>query len=595
MSSHAERYRFLDSMVVSSSGWRGVFGAEENCGDHEVSEEKREVAAAAIYAIAETLAPESGDAEILLATDTRPTSPALADVAVSVFSCLGLTTRFLGVSPTPEVLAYATALPRCAGFIIITASHNPVGHNGIKFGFGDGRVAGAAAAGAAAQRFRRLLSSDGAFAPVAGALEFEDEVAAVRAKRELYKGEAREAYRARVIETMLRSPLEERGERVLRQIQEAVKEEPLGIVIDFNGSARTESIDISFLEALGIRVEAINATPGQIAHQIVPEGEGLEACKAALSEAHRKDPAFQLGYTADNDGDRGNLVFINPDTREAEELHAQEVFALAAVAELSWYEGYRGDALPPALVVNGPTSLRVDEIAATWGAELFRAEVGEANVVDRGGQLRGYQLVILGEGSNGGNITPPSQVRDPLSTVGAMIKLARSDAYYRWFEKRSLPMPEERQLMRLVRSLPGYTTTGAYEPRALLSITSEEHGRLKAAYEALLPDAFERLKTLLPDSLGIEGYRIVNYEGTRSSEGPGNRRGDERGGFKVELLDKAARPRGFVWMRGSKTENAFRIMADIASSDRDLEAMLLDWHADLVRRADSRASGHGIR
>ncbi len=58
---------------------------------------------------------------------------------------------------------------------------------------------------------------------------------------------------------------------------------------------------------------------------------------------------------------------------------------------------------------------------------MFRAETGEANVVNLAEMLRseGWVVSILGEGSNGGNITHPSKVRDPLSTLGAMIRLLR--------------------------------------------------------------------------------------------------------------------------------------------------------------------------
>ena len=78
----------------------------------------------------------------------------------------------------------------------------------------------------------------------------------------------------------------------------------------------------------------------------------------------------------------------------------------------------------------------------------------------------------------------------------------------------------------------------------------------------------------------------MNYEGTRSLPGPGNRSGDQRGGFKVELLTAQEEVKGFLWMRGSKTEPAFRILADL-ETDRDQdEKELLDWHTELVREAD---------
>ena len=54
----------------------------------------------------------------------------------SVISC-GFDIRYVGVASAPEVMAYARKLD---GFIYISASHNPIGHNGIKFGLNDGGV-----------------------------------------------------------------------------------------------------------------------------------------------------------------------------------------------------------------------------------------------------------------------------------------------------------------------------------------------------------------------------------------------------------------------------------------------------------------------
>lgn len=575
-------------MVVSSSGWRGVFGADQESLSGEVAREKQEVAAAAAYAVGTVLLQGDADGAVIVATDSRPTGPLLARVAMEVLRGMELPVRFLGVSPTPEVLAYTAASRGVRGFLILTASHNPAGHNGVKFGFGDGRVAGGAAAAEAAVLFRECVEDVDRFRTVSEAWSrgHAGGLGEVYAALGQQKREAEEAYRGKVVETMLRAPLEGEGASLLTALEEGLRKDPLGIVIDFNGSARANSIDIQLLESLGVKVEAIHDSPGEIAHTIVPEGPGLAECKEALRKAYRRDSAYRLGYVADNDGDRGNLVFINSRTGEAEELHAQEVFVLAMAAELAWNDLAGENGKPPAVVVNGPTSLRVEAVARLWGARVFRAEVGEANVIDRAEELEEYEVIILGEGSNGGNITPPSRVRDPLSTVGAMIKLARTDAYKRVYEKLGKLPPVDRDLLSLVRDLPQYRTTGAYEKRAILKIDSRDHGSLKAAYEALLPEAFEQRRSWLTANWGITSYRIVNYEGTRSLPGPGNRSGDQRGGFKVELLTAQEEVKGFLWMRGSKTEPAFRIMADL-ETDRDQdEKEVLDWHTELVRKAD---------
>ncbi|MFW6338323.1 MAG: hypothetical protein ACOC25_05300, partial [Alkalispirochaetaceae bacterium] len=153
MSISNERIAFLNTMVVSSSGWRGVFADRDDSFATEVSREKQEVIAAAAYSIATVLLDSGGEGGVVVATDSRPTGALLAKVVLEVLQGMDLPARFLGVSPTPEVLAYTGAARQVRGFIILTASHNPVGHNGIKFGMADGRVAGAGTAGAAAKLF----------------------------------------------------------------------------------------------------------------------------------------------------------------------------------------------------------------------------------------------------------------------------------------------------------------------------------------------------------------------------------------------------------------------------------------------------------
>ena len=193
--------------------------------------------------------------------------------------------------------------------------------------------------------------------------------------------------------------------------------------MDFNGSARTLSIDREFFSSLGLGFHGINDKPREIVHRIVPEGESLEPCMRFLESLRERDPSVVLGYVPDCDGDRGNLVFW--DGKRARPLEGQEVFALACVSELAHlvltgelrYDE-QGKALNRAAVAaNGPTSLRVDRIAAAFGVRVFRAEVGEANVVGLARKLReaGYLVRILGEGAAGGVITHPAAVRSPHS------------------------------------------------------------------------------------------------------------------------------------------------------------------------------------
>jgi phosphomannomutase len=370
--------------------------------------------------------------------------------------------------------------------------------------------------------------------------------------------------------------------KTLRSLKTALKGRPLGILGELNGSARGAGIDASFLARLGVRPRILNGVPGQVVHRIVPEGESLDLCCRELEKLRKGDPSFQLGYVPDNDGDRGNLVYF--DTREgrAKALGAQEVFALSVLGVLAW-EKLRSPAPPEALalVVNGPTSLRIDYLAARWGARVFRGEVGEANMINLARQLRaqGWRVPVLGEGSNGGNITYPATVRDPLNTLIALIRLLRLPALN--------PGGEPRELPDLLESLPAFTTSSAFEEAAVLPLRAENPGELKGRYEEIFLKDWEARREVLA-SWGLDHFKEFNYEGTEEREGwgPGFRRGRQTGGLKIQFYGPPEEPpRGFLWFRGSGTEPVLRIMADIQGRDNRRMAELLAWQRDMILRA----------
>ena len=132
----------LSKMILSASGWRTVFALS---GEEQDSTNKISVGFSGIsLLIGKSFCdwfskefPQVEKPRIALACDTRPTGKTIADFVLrSVISC-GFDIRYVGVASAPEVMAYARKLD---GFIYISASHNPIGHKGIKFGLNDGGV-----------------------------------------------------------------------------------------------------------------------------------------------------------------------------------------------------------------------------------------------------------------------------------------------------------------------------------------------------------------------------------------------------------------------------------------------------------------------
>jgi phosphoglucomutase len=526
----------------------------------------------------------------------------MADAVIRCLLASGIAVRFASVTAAPEIMAFARS-GGLSGFVYISASHNPIGHNGLKFGLDDGGVLAASEALPLIGEFRSFMCRGDRAAVLLKLLDSADPEALdeVYAASAQVKGEACKAYL-----DFARETAEGGGSGILERIARGIAERPLGVVADFNGSARTLSIDGDLLAGLGARLYAMNDKPGQIAHRIVPEGESLEPCRLFLERVHGADPSAALGYVPDCDGDRGNLVIWDEREQRARSLEAQEVFALACVSELAhlvWTGELRynskGKALDKvAVAVNDPTSMRVDRIAGAFGAAVFRAEVGEANVVGLGRKLRkqGYTVRVLGEGSAGGNITHPSAVRDPVNTLLSLIKLLaiRSEGerkgffeLWRGLSGQAGACPPDFGLADIIASLPAFVSTGTYSPEALLQVRTADHGLLKSRYQRIFLRDWDARKESLRSRYGITGWEAAAYKGMKERRGITDFSAAGRGGLKISFLKDDGKATACLWMRGSGTEPVFRVMADVEGADTEAERAFIQWQRDMVSEADN--------
>lgn len=74
---------------------------------------------------------------VAVGIDTRPTGNEIADCILYALLKYNLKVKYIGIASAPEIMAYARGLD---GFLYISANHNPVGHDGIKFGLNNGGV-----------------------------------------------------------------------------------------------------------------------------------------------------------------------------------------------------------------------------------------------------------------------------------------------------------------------------------------------------------------------------------------------------------------------------------------------------------------------
>ncbi|MBQ4015578.1 MAG: phosphoglucomutase [Treponema sp.] len=643
-------------MILSASGWRKVFAqsGDERDTTTKIGSVNKALCFLAAESFLEWLDARSGSGhkakaaatlnaskaikrrlKIVVATDTRPTGKECAEYALKALCLGGADAVFLGVAAAPEIMAFARSFD---AFVYISASHNPIGHNGIKFGLDDGGVLNAAQNLEVRAIFERKLNEAGGAEEVLKRADAAKSAAFLKAvskeKVAANKEASLAAYQkfSRLVSSGTESAAAQK--KFFDGLKAALKKSKTIVCADFNGSARTLCINKNFFSECGLKFKAINARPGHIVHEIIPEPENLvhvarfveetaakiaesvncrKAKKAAQKASKTKKAAafgaFKtptiIGYMPDCDGDRGNIVYYSKKEGKAKILKAQEVFALSVLSELSFAAlrqkadkkagasnktARLGKEKRLAVAVNCPTSMRIEEIAAAFGAKVFRAEVGEANVVNLAREKReaGFEVPILGEGSNGGTITYPASVRDPLNTVMALAKfLAVKEAWELWTKARGIPFKSDYTLDDILDSLPKYTTTGVSEKRAILKIKTSDHAVLKKNFQKVFEDSFNKDSEGLLKKYGIVSWKASLTNGTKEKLGATDFSKSQKGGLKILFYENNSKtPASFIWMRGSGTEPVFRIMCDVKGKDAKKEKELLAWETKMLAQAD---------
>ena len=341
-----------------------------------------------------------GGREVALARDSRQSGPVLAAAAADGLTAAGVDVVDLGMVPTPTA-QLAVELERLGGGIVVTASHNPVEWNALKFVGAGGRFLNRADA----EAFFALVDGKGGPRTPSGRV----------GERRLDAG----AVGRHLNRVLGLSWLDLAGIRSRR----------FRVALDcVRGAGAT--IMPALLEALGCEVRAINLEPdGRFPREPEPIPEHLGELGALVRKA-RAD----VGIAVDPDVDRLALV-----DETGQPIGEDYTLALAVRVVLARRLG--------PVVTNLSTSLVVDDAAREHGATVERAPVGEANVVER---MAARGAVIGGEG-NGGVILPEVHLgRDaPVAATLALALLAERGA----------------TVGALVNSAPRYTIVKTKVPR----------------------------------------------------------------------------------------------------------------------------------
>jgi phosphomannomutase len=353
-------------LMISVSGIRGRVGFGLT---PEVV--ARYAAAFGAWAIA-----RGGSREVVLGRDSRVTGPLFHTVTRAALESVGANVIDIGLTTTPT-LQLAVEHHHAAGGLGITASHNPIEWNALKFIGPDGLFL-SAAQGA---EMRALVEQGTPYATYDRLGETRFDVEAI----------------SRHLDAVLALPfLDVTG----------IRSRHYRVAYDACRGAGGAVIP-RLLELLGCDVHGIELeTDGRFPRPPEPVPENLGPLELLV-----KRTGAQVGFATDPDVDRLALV-SDAGTAIGEDY----TLALATRVVLRHRQG--------PVVTNLSTSRIVDDMAAAGGSKVIRAPVGEVNVALR---MRAENAVIGGEG-NGGVILPELHLgRDAPLGVALLLQLMHED------------------------------------------------------------------------------------------------------------------------------------------------------------------------
>lgn len=349
-------------LMVSVSGIRGVVGEAL----------KPEVALQFVQAYAHYLVQKGiSRPKVLVARDTRPTGEALHHVVKGALLTSGCDVIDLDIVTTPT-LQLAVPFHNADGAICITASHNPIEWNALKFFQPSGMYLDKAQGSEVIR-----LYEDRHFRTV----RYE------QIGRETTDNEAN----ARHIEAIFKLvdvPL--------------IRSKNFHVVLDgCNGAGNVISPRV--LEVLGCKVKRINEKlDGHFTHNPEPLNENMVELMAEVRRV-----GADVGFAHDADADRVAIV-TNQGEPCGEDFSL--VWAIAHVLK---------NRRKGTVVTNLSTTMAVDTVAHQYGCEVVRTPVGDINV---SGKMRDIGAVIGGEG-NGGVIIPDVQFgRDGVASIALVLE-----------------------------------------------------------------------------------------------------------------------------------------------------------------------------
>ena len=313
--------------------------------------------------------------DILLARDSRPHGKELYNSIADTLTSMGRNVIDCGIIPTPTA-QFIIKDKKLSGGIVVTASHNPIEWNGLKF-----------------------LDSDGCFLNA-------------NKMKELLSGTPKETTnnKGKVIES--KNSYQDHIDNILNLNCidiDKIKSKKFKVVVDTVNGAAYKALP-ELLNALNCDIVKIHCNnDGTFPRGTEPIPSHLKDLSKTVID-HKAD----IGFATDPDADRLAIV-----DNHGEPIGEESTLVLALESYLKYYQDSQK------VVTNLSTSMAVDVIAHQYNSTVERSSVGEINVVEK---MKELESTIGGEG-NGGVILEESHLgRDSLVASALILNhLAQSD------------------------------------------------------------------------------------------------------------------------------------------------------------------------
>ena len=341
---------------------------------------------------------------ILIGRDGRESGPEIKEIIKKTLKELNIKFIDGDILPTPTVL-FSVKNNKYDGAIIITASHNPIEYNGLKFVNNKALFVSQEEVEKIKENYEEIQQKTSVLKNI-----FGKDVALERLGR--LSSRARGIFQQKNIRALQSNNLskdifvlpQQHADQILKHINvDAIKAKKFKVAVDMiNASACV--LDPYLFEKLGVELVPLNNIPnGKFAHRPEPLRENLEDIGNLVREKH-----CDLGFAHDPDADR--LVIIN---EKGEVVFEEYTLAFGVEAILSKNPHNK-------VVINMSTSQMNKDIALKYGGTCIHTKVGEANVV--AGIIKN-NAIIGGEG--GGGIIYPTinMARDSFVSLALILEL----------------------------------------------------------------------------------------------------------------------------------------------------------------------------